>query len=231
MKKVIKNSSYLSLLYVEDEELIRKNAIEFLNDDFKNIYEAKDGIEALQIYKDKKPDIVITDIKMPNMSGLELCHVIRKENSQIPIIITTAFTDKEYLLEAIELNLVKYITKPLNEESLIQALNMCIEKLENKYNSIERLTIKHHFDTLNQTLLQDDDFVKLTLQEKELLTLLINQKNRVVSYKEIENHVWSGEYMSDDAIKGLVKNLRKKTSKQSIENHSKLGYKIKLYNG
>lgn len=230
MNKIEKKFN-LSLLYVEDEPFILQNAVEFLSNQFLEIYEAKNGKEALEIYLNKKPDIIITDIEMPQMSGLALCREIRKNDEKTPIIITTAFTDQNYLLQAIELNLVKYLIKPIQEELLNEALELCVSKLENRDKSVERLTEVHYFDSFNQTLLHLDDFVKLTANEITFLTLLIGQKYRVVSYKEIENHIWDGEHMSEDALKGLVKNLRKKISKEVIQNHSRLGYKIELYHG
>lgn len=227
----MQKSRDFTLLYVEDEIFIRKNAIEYLSDQFLQIYQASDGKEALSIYHDKKPDIIITDIQMPKLDGLGLCKEIRKFDTSTPIIITTAFTQKDYLLQAIELNLVKYLIKPIDEDSLNEALGACFKKLQDKESNIARLTPKHYFDIFNQTLLAEDEFIKLAPLEVEFLTLLIHQKNRVVSYKEIENHIWNGEHMSEDALKTLVKNLRKKISKNSIQNHSKLGYKIKLYHG
>ncbi len=230
MNKIEKRFN-LSLLYVEDEPFILQNAVEFLSNDFSELYEARDGEEGLTLYHDKKPDIIITDIEMPKMDGLELCRQIRKSDENTPIIITTAFTDQNYLLQAIELNLVKYLIKPIQEELLNEALEQCVKKLDTKGKSVERLTEVHYFDSFNQTLLHVDDFIKLTANELTFLTLLIQQKHRVITYQEIENHIWDGEYMSEDALKGLVKNLRKKISKEVIQNHSKLGYKIELYNG
>ena len=230
MKKIEKRFN-LTLSYVEDEPYIRQNAVEFLSDQFLEIYEAGDGTEVLALYHQKKPDIIITDIEMPKMNGLELCRAIRNSDNNTPIIITTAFTEQDYLLQAIELNLVKYLKKPIQEELLNEALSLCIQKLNPNDKSIERLTEAHYFDLFNQTLLHMDNFIKLTANEITFLTLLIHQKHRIVTYQEIENHIWDGEHMSEDALKGLVKNLRKKISKEVIQNHSKLGYKINLYHG
>jgi len=230
MNKINQNYDF-SLLYVEDEPLIRQNAVEFLSDRFKIIYEAKDAKEALRIYVEKKPDIIITDIQMPIMNGLEFCKEIRKDDEKTPIIITTAYTDQEYLLQAVELNLVKYIVKPIDEEVLNEALELCVQKIESKNSNIVRVAKNHYFDTFNYTLLDENNLIKLTQKELKFLTLLVDQKTRIVSYKEIENYVWAGEYMSEDALKSLVRKLRKKISKQSIQNYSKLGYKINLYYG
>ncbi len=221
----------LTLLYVEDEDSIRQNAIEFLSDQFIEIYEARDAKEALEIYYSKRPDIIITDINMPKINGLELCKKIREKNSSIPIIIITAFTDQSYLLQAIELNLVKYITKPIDEYILNSALEQCAKKLKDKESNIVQLTNSHYFDTFNQTLFFKENFIKLRALELEFLILLLQHKDRVVTYTEIEASVWDGDYMSEDALKSVVKSLRKKISKESIINHSKLGYKINLYHG
>lgn len=230
MKKIEDNFHY-SLLYVEDEALIRQNAVEFLSDRFDEIFEAENGVQALTLYEAHQPSIIITDIEMPQMNGLALCREIRKSDEKTPIIITTAYADQHYLLEAIELNLVKYLIKPIDEESLNQALKECFEKLAKGEKSITRLTKEHYFDQFNMVLFYRGEQVHLTANELSLLLLLLNQHMRVVTYSEIENHIWNGEYMSEDALKGLVKNLRKKLSKETIENHSKIGYKIHLYHG
>jgi len=221
----------LSLLYVEDDPFILQNAIEFLNDLFLEVYGAKDGKEALDIYHAKNPDIIITDIDMPHLSGLELCKKIRKDDDTTPIIITTAFANQEYLLEAIELNLVKYLIKPIQEDELLEALKSAAHKLDKKEKSIITLADNLYFDTFNYTLKSDDELIKLSSNEIAFLKLLLKNKHRIISYKEIENFVWDGEYMSEDALKSLVKNLRKKTTKELIQNHSKIGYRINLPHG
>jgi len=218
----------LTLLYIEDEDPIRQNAVEFLQDDFLQIYEAREGNAGLALYQEKRPDIIITDIKMPKLNGLELCSIIRKTDDTTPIIITTAFTSQEYLLKAVELNLIKYLIKPIKEELLLNALKLCAKRVDK---SIIKLTKSHYFDTFNKTLFCEDRLVKLSAGELSFLTLLLQHKNRVVTYKEIENYVWDGEYMSEDALKSLVKNLRKKISKESIQNHAKLGYKVEIFHG
>ena len=215
-----------TLLYVEDEAFIRQNAVLFLEDMFREIYEVDNAFRALEIYEEKKPDIIITDISMPKMNGLELCERIRKKDPATPIIITTAHTNTEYLLKAVELQLVKYLLKPLDEESLHEAIALCFDKLRQNGSNI--ITLNDHFtyDSFNHTLLKDGAVVKLTHREALLLKLLIRYHDRVCTYSEIENYVFDGYGMSEDALKTLIKNLRKKSESALIENHSKVGYKI-----
>ena len=218
----------LSLLYVEDEDFIRENAVLFLEDSFTTIYQADNAFSALDIYHDKKPDIIITDISMPKMSGIEMCERIRRHDDKTPIIITTAHTNTEYLLKAIELQLIKYLLKPLEEEALVEAIQACFEKLQNHGSNIVKLTPSHTFDTFNKILFCDKQEVKLTSKEIQFLTLLLKNPTHVCGYQEIENYLFFDSGMSEDALKTLVKNLRKKIDKTVIENHSKIGYKIRL---
>jgi len=218
-----------SLLYVEDEEQIRRIAISYLEEFFTKIYEANDGNMALEIYKDKKPDIIITDIEMPKKNGLEFCKEIRKNDDKTPIIITTAYTTTDYLLKAVSLNLVKYLVKPIEEESLFEALELCFEKIESKNPSIIKLTKNHSYDTFNHTLTFDEKLVKLSARESKFLDILIKNRDRVVSYVELENYIWQERGMSDDALRCLVRDIRKTINKDVIKNISKSGYKINLH--
>ncbi len=224
----MKKTNY-SLLYVEDDAFIRQNAVEFLEDSFVKIYEADCGQSGLDMFVVVQPDIIITDIAMSGMNGLEFCRKIREHDLQTPIIITTAFTDTSYLLEAVELGLVKYLVKPIEEEALFEALDLCFTQLEKLHSHVVRLSQTHTYDTLNHTLFKNQEVIKLSVSEAALLALLLKYHTRVVTYREIENSIYYDKGMSEDALKSLVRNLRHKLTKELIENHAKVGYKIKLY--
>jgi len=217
-----------TLLYVEDEEYVRKSAIMFLEDFFSNIFEAKDGKKALELYKDKKPDIIITDIEMPKMDGLKLCKKIRQTDDKTPIIIMTAYSHKEYLLKATELNLVKYLIKPIVEEELLSAIEACAEKIESKNPSVVSLGEDYFYDTFNHVLTKSKEPIYLTASQTLLLDILIKNRGHVVSYAHLENYIWQERGMSKDALRCLVRDIRKSTYKEIIENISKLGYKVNL---
>ncbi len=218
-----------SLLYVEDEAVIREMVVTYLDEIFTDIYEATNGEEALMLYHKKKPDIIITDIEMPKMNGLKFASLVRKEDETTPLIITTAYTSVEYLLEATELNLIKYLVKPIEEEKLEEALQSCFDKIELKSSSVVRLTKKYRYDTFNHTLTFEGKLVSLTSSQLQFLDLLIKNRNRAVTYMEIENYIWYDKVMSDSALRSLVYDIRKLIGKNSIENVSKTGYRINLY--
>jgi len=228
-KKLIEKTKY-SLLYVEDEVDVREMVVEYLEVFFLDVYTASNGVEALEIYNDKKPDVIISDIEMPKMNGLKLASLIRKEDLTTPIILTTAYTSVEYLLKATELSLIKYLVKPVEEEKLEEALAICFERLDSSSSpSVVALTQKHRYDTFNCTLTYEDTTIELSNSQIKLLNLLIKNRNRAVRYVEIENHIWYDKVMSEAALRSLVYDIRQLIAKEVIENVSKIGYKIKLY--
>ncbi len=226
MKKRIDDN--IKVLIVEDDEIARENAVEYLEEYFSNIYESSNALDALKIYKLKKPDIIITDIQMPKLNGLEFVERIRQKDKKVQVIVLTAFCDKEYLLKAVELQLVKYLIKPINEYELDAAIKTSIETLKSDESNIVKLPNGMVFDLYNLVLLDGKEIIKLRTKELEFLKLLIKNKNRYVTYQEIENFVWEEQVMSKDALKTLVKNLKNKLSKDLILNLSGTGYKIAL---
>ena len=223
LKKYYKN---IKILYVEDDEIARENGIEYLENYFELIYDASDAIKALQLYEKYKPDIIITDIQMPKLNGLEFVKRIRQKDKKTQIIIITAFCDKDYLMKAIELQLVKYLVKPVREKEFEEALFLCVDSLENEESNIVKLDNHTYFDTFNKNLISNNEIVKLRVKELVFLELLIKNKNRYVSYEEIENYVWNDNVMTKDAIKTLVKNIKTKIPKDLILNLTNSGYKI-----
>ena len=223
LKNINKN---IKILYVEDDEIARENGVEYLQNFFEQIYEAKDAITALQLYEKYQPDIIITDIQMPKLNGLEFVKRIRQKDKKTQIIIITAFCDKDYLLKAIELGLVKYLVKPVKEKEFEEALFLCVNSLEEDNSNIVKLDENSYFDTFNKNLVIKDEIIKLRAKEILFLELLIKNKNRYVSYEEIENYVWDESIMTKDALKTLVKNLKTKIPKDLILNLTNSGYKI-----
>ena len=222
------NNTKYSLLYSEDEADIREMVVEYLEDCFSTIYVAKNGEQALEFYELYHPDIIITDIKMPKMNGLELAVAIRKQNKEIPIIITTAYTTTKYLLQAIELNLVKYLLKPVEEKNLQEALTSAMERLETSHGSTIQFSKGYTFDMFSKILTHKAELISLTIKQRDFLYLLLKHKQREVSYESIQHYVWKDKIMSDAALRSLVYDLRTLIHKNIVQNVSKIGYKINL---
>lgn len=215
-----------TLLYAEDEQGIQKNIYEILDCMFKDIYLAKDGEEAYKIYQEKKPDLIITDIKMPKMTGLDMVKKIRQTNPKVRIIITSAHTDLNYLLDATELHLVKYIVKPITEEKLTTALQAFVNSFENS--SIHNLIPSWIFDDSKALVKGPDEEFILTKKENAFLKMLL-VKGRIITYSEIENILWDDDVvMTQNALRLFIKNLRKKLPKDILKNIQGAGYRLTI---
>jgi len=112
----------IKLLYVEDEAIIREQLERLLRRVVKDVITAKNGEEGLSAFKEHSPEIIVTDIKMPQMTGLEMAKEIRKIDKDIPIIITTAHSESEFLLEAIEISVSDFLLKPVDTDNLIKVI-------------------------------------------------------------------------------------------------------------
>ncbi len=121
----------LTALYVEDEKELRDVVNSLIGTLFKNCYLGENGEDGLNIFKKHQDeiDIVITDISMPKINGLEMSKEIRKLDKKIPIIITTAHNDKDFLHKAIETGVTKFVTKPLDMHFLIESLKTALEPI------------------------------------------------------------------------------------------------------
>ncbi|MGB5793051.1 response regulator transcription factor [Poseidonibacter sp.] len=117
------------ILFVEDEEATRKNYVTYLKMLFSEVYEAKDGEIAYQLYKEKKPDILILDVNIPKLNGLELLEKIRENDYTTKAIMCTAHSDQNFLLQAVSLQLTKYLVKPVSRQELKEALDLAISEL------------------------------------------------------------------------------------------------------
>lgn len=217
-----------TILYIEDDEGVRTVNSRFLTRMFNEFYEAKDGQEGYELYKKYHPDIILTDINMPRLDGLSLAKKIRQTDQTTKIIISTAFSDKDYLLEAIELNLEKYIIKPLTSRNLIPALTKAVSALEIEKDFKINLDENFYFDNKTSLFYLDEEEMDLTKKELLFLKLLVINQNRVVSYEEIEQFVWEEEYMSINSLRTTIGFLRKKIPFNCIKNISNMGYKLNL---
>ncbi|MEO5358116.1 MAG: diguanylate cyclase [Nitrospirae bacterium YQR-1] len=110
------------ILYVEDEDMIRESMARILRRRINTLFVGANGREGLELFKQQSPDIVITDIRMPQMNGIEMAQNIREIQEDVPIILTTAYNDEDYFLKAIEIGVVKYIKKPINSKDLFSVL-------------------------------------------------------------------------------------------------------------
>ncbi len=171
-----------TLLYVEDNIGLQKQASKIFEKFFANVIVANDGQEGLELFKEYYPNIVISDIKMPKMNGLDMAKNIKDIDKEVKIIITSAFDEKEYLIESIDVGIDKYLKKPIPLDAMITSLIEMINKINDEKNIklFERYTADSFEYQDNMLILIEKDEV-LTVNKKCLE--FFSQKNNT-SFKE-----------------------------------------------
>ena len=126
LKNLAKN---LSVLYVEDEADLRQSVASYLKKIFDDVRVCVDGSDGLEAYKKQKPDIIISDILMPNMNGIEMLKLIKDIHPSQNIIITSAYTESEFFIDSIKLGVGSYIIKPINYDQMVEVLYTMVLKI------------------------------------------------------------------------------------------------------
>lgn len=219
-----------TILIVDDDNDAIEEIYDILNKYFKNVITASNGLECIEYLEYYKPDILLTDIKMPKFSGLEAIEKIREHDYEIPIIVMSAHHDEEFLYKASNLDVQGYVFKPID----VSLLKRILKKISNRHSKINSETIKINneveFDKESSLIILNDQNIPLASKEKELLNLFIKKSGQTVSYETIENEIWdkNDEVMSAASLRTLIKNLRQKIGKDLIKNISKVGYRLDI---
>ena len=221
----------LSLLYVEDDENTREELEYFLKNKVKKLYVAKNGQEGFDFFEKYQPDLIITDIQMPVMTGTKMIKLIKEKNKTIPIVIITAFNDTDYLFEAIKLNVTNYLTKPLNLFALSEVLaniakNINLEN-ENKeiYNSLKQYkdivderSIISKADINGIITYINEPFEKISGYKKEEL---LGKPHSIITHPAINKNIfkkmWKKINIEKKSWQGRLKNISKEGNEYFVD--------------
>ena len=158
LKKLKLRGTGISVLYVEDDPKLLNNGSILFRKLFRDVYAAQDGEAGLELFKKYNPDILITDINMPKMNGLELSKEVKKISPQTKIIIISAHDEKEILKHYINLKIFRFIKKPINVSELLNTLSLAIKEIKDEQN-------KQIFSTQQNKLLDNQSVMVLMLNE------------------------------------------------------------------
>jgi DNA-binding response OmpR family regulator len=218
MHDALKNKT---VLYIEDELDVLENTKELLKDFFKNFHTAADAESGYQLFLNNNIDILIVDIELPGMTGIELIKKIRPTHKNMPIVIMSAYTKTDYLLDSIELNLDKYIVKPLTSKKV----RILLETLNNNFLGENILILNENIFIYKNTSLLSVDDMEYTLTKKELSFLTIMEQKNLVTYDEIVD-LWIDDFPTENAIRSFIRHLRKKLPDDFIKNRNAVGYYV-----
>lgn len=221
-----------SILIAEDDPIALNSLVNILKRYFKKVLTAINGIEAYETALSQKVDIILTDMRMPHQDGADFVKQLRKLDVNLPVIFMSAHTDSKTLLRIIPLNITDYLVKPIQID---QVLQLCQELFKKKESIVyEQQAAKHLYqlnsgvvvDLARKVVTKEGEMILLTKKEFELLSLLIKNKQSVLSKTQIEYLLWDGEIVSESSVKTLIKKLRSKIGEESIATAKNLGYRI-----
>lgn len=223
MNDVLEQLKNYTILCVEDEDGIRKRLVNTLKYYFKEVYEASNADDGYELYYEHKPSVIISDIEMPKKNGIQMVSEIRKDDLSTIIIMLTAYSSEEYLLNLINLNINQYILKPVTSDNLLNAI---IKSFGNRLEKKIRFGEEIYFNTVKRELYYKDEIINLRKRDKDFLLLLHENRHRVLTYDLIEEYIWKDKSMSMSALKTFIKELRQRLPVDIIVNVPQEGYKI-----
>lgn len=200
------------VLIVEDEvKLARFVELELKHEGYE-VFVAHDGRTGLDMFENEKPDIILLDLMLPELSGIEVCRRIRK-NSNVPIIMLTAKSETMDKVLGLDSGADDYVTKPFDIEELLARMRVALKRVKNfneNFNNIlqlKNLTI----DVAKRVVKVDNDEIELTKREFELLYYLVQNKNIVITRDQILNNVWGYDYIGEtNVVDVYIRYLRTK---------------------
>jgi DNA-binding response OmpR family regulator len=239
-KEILKYSKDLSVLLVEDHDELRENTTEILKNFFKDVHCARNGVDALEKYKDyyltndRYYDIILSDIQMPNLNGVEFTSKIYEINPSQLLIIISAYDDSKYLLPLINLGIEQFIKKPIDYQELLKVLLNSSKKIQQTYKidtkeHTEKIYLSENvvFDRDNNYLSDNQETIYLTKYEIIFMQLLTKKVGKIYSNEEISaKYKEHNENIDIQNIRKLVSKLRKKLPKNSLESIYGVGYRI-----
>ena len=215
----------MKILVVEDDKIIREGICEYLSEFGYEMYEAEDGRKALNIFKDKDINLIILDIQIPLLNGLEVLKEVRKE-SKIPILMLTACSDEEYKISAFSSLADGYIEKPFSLPVLKVRIDSLIKRY---YKEVEKFIYKDlEVNFSSYTAKVKDEFIDVNAKELEILKYLLENEGHVLTRNQIIDNVWkeTEDIPFDRVIDVYIKELRKKLRLDCIITIRNVGYKL-----
>jgi len=200
------------VLLVEDEARMRMIVKDYLENDGFEVVEAKDGMEAINRFREEEVDIILLDLMIPYLDGFAVCKEIR-ETSDIPIIIITAKEEDEDKIKGFNLGADEYVTKPFSPKVLVARVHSLLKRVEGSI-GVKKEIIRIGIIEINKLSYEvkvNDEIIVLSPKEYELLTFLVRNKNKVMTREVILDNIWGYDYYGDlRTVDTHIKKLRNK---------------------
>lgn len=199
----------LTILFVEDEAIIRSQIADTLKVFFNEVVIANNGHEALQLLSQNNIDIILSDIKMPMITGLDLATRIRLSHNSIPIILLSSYSDQETLIKAVNSGIDGYVLKPVQLDDLLNTFENVLKRkipIRRTFSFTDGLI----YNMLTDELYKNGELIDLGKKERMLLKLFIDNHEKTLTKDEIVSYIWELDEVTESALKNLLNRLRSK---------------------
>ncbi len=220
------------ILIADDEPKIRMFLRANLEARDYDVYLAQDGIEAVEMAGRVLPDVIVLDVNMPRMDGIEACRQIR-EWADMPIIILSVREDEKDKVRALDEGADDYVTKPFGIEELLARIRVALRRSTGVTTGVPIFTAgKLEVDLSKRVVKQKGQIVKLTRTEYELLAYLVSNCGKILTHREILHNVWGPEYGEEiEYVRTFITQLRRKieddpSNPQFIVTEPRIGYRF-----
>lgn len=184
------------ILIADDEQLMRQLVVDFLKPEGYEMLEAADGKEALKLYHEQHPDLVLLDVMMPGYDGWTVCLEIRRESS-VPIMMLTAKGEEIDQLFAYDLGVDEYITKPFSPKILVAKIKALLRRTQKEATELASAADGVSIDRDARQVVLDGKNIDLSPTEYKLLSYLAANAGKALSRRQILNQVWNYDYYGD----------------------------------
>jgi len=217
----------MRLLLVEDDDMLGSSLKRGLDQAGHNVEWVEDGEAALLATDTSQFDLMLLDVNLPKLSGMEVVKKLRQSGNKLPVLMLTAMDSLDYKVQGLDSGADDYLTKPFDFEELLARIRSLTRRAQDRSDAVLRAG-EIELNTTARTLTKGSEAIPLTAKELRVCSLLMERLNKIVSKAEIEDSLygWSEE-VDSNTVEVTVYNLRKKLGKEFIQTLRGVGYMVK----
>lgn len=217
----------LKILVLEDDPLFSESLEDFLDEMEFCVELCRDGESALDKSYERRYDLLLLDVNVPEVNGFEVLQTIRANNDDTPAIFLTSFKDKDSILKGFDKGADDYLKKPVDLDELYMRIMALLKRSKKLTDTIQIGTCT--YNPKQKTILKDNEELILSKKLSDLLDLLLSNPNRLVTKEMIIDTLWEWDKApSEGSLRVYINELKKILGKEMIQNQKGLGYKLEL---
>ena len=216
----------MKVFLLEDDFALNKIITNSLKNRGFFVHNYHDGYKAVEMILNNSYDLFVLDLNVIGFDGHQILEIIRKDDKNIPVIIISAQIDIDNIQKSYTLGCNDYIKKPFDFEELFLRIQYHVQKLKVTDNFLTNLDNSFSYDLLKQNLYYKQQAIELSIKEKLLMTLFVQNLNNIISIEMIHEYVWDSKEMEAVSMRSLIHKLKKKLKSGMIINVRGEGYKL-----